>query len=232
MVHLAQQDARRSKAFPSHPGPSRPVFCSATVLSVSRVERWRGGTGDAYQLPTLSVVGASLASSCPVSTPPLIEPDIRNSRIRLSDWLHLPAHEGFVGGGAFFRGPMGRFGAELSAKSLFLYSFDTPRGAWFAGGWHRPSDETSSTHARVGRVGLVPLSSTAARVRWWSVVVPHDALCRVSRELDESDGNLIVGDRFHMARRESVSAPGVCCHPSNRGPLFLQVEDAHSRDIL
>jgi hypothetical protein len=35
---------------------------------IGRVERWRGGVGWAYLLPTLSVVGASLAQPCSVST--------------------------------------------------------------------------------------------------------------------------------------------------------------------
>ncbi len=50
-----------------------------------RVERWRGGLGAAYLFPALSSAGASLASPYSVSTLPLIEPDLRISRIRLSD---------------------------------------------------------------------------------------------------------------------------------------------------
>ena len=50
-----------------------------------RVEGWRGGLGAAYLLPALSSAGASRAAPCSVSTPPLIEPDVRISRIRLSD---------------------------------------------------------------------------------------------------------------------------------------------------
>jgi hypothetical protein len=53
--------------------------------SAGRVERWRGGLGVAYRLPTLSSAGASLALPCSVSTLPLIKPDVRFSRIRLSD---------------------------------------------------------------------------------------------------------------------------------------------------
>src|SRR5437763_876319 len=34
----------------------------------SRVERWRGGLGQAQRLPALSSAGASLAWPCPVST--------------------------------------------------------------------------------------------------------------------------------------------------------------------
>lgn len=50
-----------------------------------RVGRWRGGLGVAYPLPALSFAGASLAIPCSVSTLPLIKPDVRFSRIRLSD---------------------------------------------------------------------------------------------------------------------------------------------------
>jgi len=32
--------------------------------------------------------------ACPVSDSPLIKPDVRISRIRLSDWLHRQAHGG------------------------------------------------------------------------------------------------------------------------------------------
>ena len=46
---------------------------------------WRGGLGAAYLLPTLSSVGASLAPPCFRLHTPLIEPDVRNDRIRLSE---------------------------------------------------------------------------------------------------------------------------------------------------
>jgi hypothetical protein len=46
---------------------------------------WRGGVGAAYLLPTLSLVGASLASPCFRFHIPLIEPDVRISRSRLSE---------------------------------------------------------------------------------------------------------------------------------------------------
>ena len=46
---------------------------------------WRGGLGAAYRLPALSSVGASLASPCFRFHTPLIEPDVRISRIRLSE---------------------------------------------------------------------------------------------------------------------------------------------------
>ena len=51
----------------------------------SRVEKWRGGLGWAYRWPALSFAGASLASPCFRFHFPLIEPDVRISRIRLSD---------------------------------------------------------------------------------------------------------------------------------------------------
>ena len=46
---------------------------------------WRGGLDAAYRLPTLSSVGASLAPPCVRFHTPLIEPDLRNDRIRLSE---------------------------------------------------------------------------------------------------------------------------------------------------
>ncbi len=46
---------------------------------------WRGGLGAAYPLPTLSSVGASLAPPCFRFHTPLIEPDVRICRIRLSE---------------------------------------------------------------------------------------------------------------------------------------------------
>jgi hypothetical protein len=45
---------------------------------------WRGGLGAAYRLPTLSSVGASLAPPCVRFHIPLIEPDLRNDRIKCS----------------------------------------------------------------------------------------------------------------------------------------------------
>jgi len=49
---------------------------------------WRGGLGGAYRLPTLSSVGASLAPPCFRCHTPLIEPDVRICRIRLSEKTH------------------------------------------------------------------------------------------------------------------------------------------------
>jgi len=46
---------------------------------------WRGGLGGAYLLPTLSLVGASLAPPCFRFHISLIEPDVRICRIRLSE---------------------------------------------------------------------------------------------------------------------------------------------------
>jgi hypothetical protein len=46
---------------------------------------WRGGLGAAYRLPALSYAGASLASPCFRFHIPLIEPDMRISRFRLSE---------------------------------------------------------------------------------------------------------------------------------------------------
>jgi hypothetical protein len=55
------------------------------------VEVWRGGLGGAYLLPTLSSVGASLAPPCFRFHTPLIEPDVRICRIRLSEKTHALA---------------------------------------------------------------------------------------------------------------------------------------------
>jgi hypothetical protein len=55
------------------------------------VEVWRGGLGGAYRLPTLSSVGASLAPPCFRFHTPLIEPDVRIWRIRLSEKTHAIA---------------------------------------------------------------------------------------------------------------------------------------------
>ncbi len=52
---------------------------------------WRGGLGGAYRLPTLSSVGASLSPPCFRFHTPLIEPDVRISRIRLSEKTHAIA---------------------------------------------------------------------------------------------------------------------------------------------
>jgi len=49
------------------------------------VEVWRGGLGGTYPLPALSSAGASLAPPCFRLHTPLIEPDVRNDRIRLSE---------------------------------------------------------------------------------------------------------------------------------------------------
>ena len=52
---------------------------------------WRGGLGGAYLLPTLSSVGVSLAPPCFRFHTPLIEPDVRICRIRLSEKTHAIA---------------------------------------------------------------------------------------------------------------------------------------------
>jgi len=60
-------------------------------LDLCGVEVWRGGLGGAYLLPTLSSVGASLAPPCFRFHTPLIEPDVRICRIRLSEKTHTIA---------------------------------------------------------------------------------------------------------------------------------------------
>ena len=51
----------------------------------------RGGFGAACLLPTLSLVGASLASPCFRFHNPLIEPNVRICRIRLLEKTHAIA---------------------------------------------------------------------------------------------------------------------------------------------
>jgi len=60
-------------------------------FQVCGVEVWRGGLGGAYRLPTLSSVGASLVPPCFRFHTPLIEPDVRICRIRLSEKTHAIA---------------------------------------------------------------------------------------------------------------------------------------------
>jgi hypothetical protein len=55
------------------------------------VEVWRGGLGGTYRLPALSFAGASLVPPCFRFHTPLIEPDVRICRIRLSEKTHAIA---------------------------------------------------------------------------------------------------------------------------------------------
>jgi hypothetical protein len=55
------------------------------------VEVWRGGLGGTYRLPALSFAGASLFPPCFRFHIPLIEPDVRICRIRLSEKTHTIA---------------------------------------------------------------------------------------------------------------------------------------------
>ena len=52
---------------------------------------WRGGVGGTYLLPAFSSAGASLAPPCFRFHTPLIEPDVRICRIRLSEKTHAIA---------------------------------------------------------------------------------------------------------------------------------------------
>ena len=52
---------------------------------------WRGGLGRTYRVPTLSSVGVSLVPPCFRFHTPLIEPDVRICRIRLSEKTHTIA---------------------------------------------------------------------------------------------------------------------------------------------
>src|SRR5439155_4465977 len=62
-------------------GKSHP----AARRSPSRVERWRGGLGAAYPFAGPFVPRCLTSRTMPRFHPPLIEPDVRISRIRLSD---------------------------------------------------------------------------------------------------------------------------------------------------
>ncbi len=71
-----------------------PGFATEFPIILSRVEEERGGG----RLP-VAVAGAFAAAPqsglpWPRFPSPLIEPDVRISRIRLSDWLHRKAHGG------------------------------------------------------------------------------------------------------------------------------------------
>src|ERR1700740_955997 len=65
-----------------------PPLWTSTFHGARGVEGWRGVLGGAYRLPTLSSVGASLAPPCFRFHTPLIEPDVRICRIRLSEKTH------------------------------------------------------------------------------------------------------------------------------------------------
>ena len=60
-------------------------------LPECRVERWRGGVGRAHRLSGLSAAGASSPDSARFHLP-LIEPDLRIARIRLSREDLTPSH--------------------------------------------------------------------------------------------------------------------------------------------
>ena len=88
---------------------------------------WRGGLGGAYRLPTLSSVGASLAPPCLRFHTPLVEPDVRICRIRLSEKRFTVSPTGnyssaWQGG----RGPALR--AEMTAETA--WSPTPPPCAW------------------------------------------------------------------------------------------------------
>jgi hypothetical protein len=63
----------------------------APKIHLCGVEMWRGGVGAAYLFPALSSAGASLATPCFRFHIPLIEPDVRICRIRLSEKTHAIA---------------------------------------------------------------------------------------------------------------------------------------------
>jgi len=77
---LADENVRFLIAVLAGKVASRTIFCG--------VKAWRGGLGGAYLLPTLSLVGASLALPCFRFHTPLSEPDVRICRVRLSEKTH------------------------------------------------------------------------------------------------------------------------------------------------
>ena len=101
MFPLFMQKFHRSRVSNPHIIKGRPFLWSSPVSAYRRndvlvlqmcgVEVWRGGLGGAYRLPTLSSVGASLAPPCFRFHTPLIEPDVRICRIRLSEKTHAIA---------------------------------------------------------------------------------------------------------------------------------------------
>jgi hypothetical protein len=78
----------RFVSLPFHPAQRPlPEICAnqRRDFQMCGVEVWRGGLGSAYPLPTLSSVGASRTEPCFLLHTPLIEPDVRVSRFRLSE---------------------------------------------------------------------------------------------------------------------------------------------------
>ena len=70
---------------------SKSGLTGPTLLEMCGVEVWRGGLGGTYRLPALSFAGASLFPPCFRFHTPLIEPDVRICRIRLSEKTHTIA---------------------------------------------------------------------------------------------------------------------------------------------
>ena len=65
----------------------------ASRLKTGRVERWRGGLGAAYLFSRPFVCGCLTSCTMLRFHLPHIEPCVRISRTRLSDWLLSPAHD-------------------------------------------------------------------------------------------------------------------------------------------
>jgi len=89
-----------------HMMTSAALTVALSVTSAGgRVEMWRGGLGCGL----FSLLARPFVCECHnIATMlrfhiPLIEPDVRISRIRLSDWLHRPAHDGSVSSRAWLR---------------------------------------------------------------------------------------------------------------------------------
>src|SRR5713101_9744710 len=88
---MAERWAEPAKIINSRGDPLERIYLGVRprrVLAeklVCGVEMWRGGLGAAYLFPALSSAGASLAAPCFRFHIPLIEPDGRISRFRLSE---------------------------------------------------------------------------------------------------------------------------------------------------
>src|ERR1039457_2382643 len=107
--------------------PSRITGNLGTRTHFCGVEVWRGGLGGAYRLPTLSSVGASLAPPCFRFHTPLIEPDVRICRIRLSEKTHAIAVAIACDAVCNFRKQLGSFQAHRQSpfpSSLLASAFN------------------------------------------------------------------------------------------------------------
>jgi len=147
------RSARRSVVENSLTGP--------TLLEMCGVEVWRGGLGGAYLLPTLSSVGASLAPPCFRFHTPLIEPDVRVCRIRLSEKTHAIAIALHVTPSATSENNLGVF--RLIANLPFCRRF-----------LRLPSTEAPSLHRSYPASSVLRASPPSQSARPFSRELPVD----------------------------------------------------------